>query len=104
MHLVTNIGSLFSENSNFLDVQPQLYISRETIIEYVSYIKEKDLISLVPKFSDSQKVQRVNLKKIYSMDNGIRNSVSFPLSHHEEMLAKNLVFQKLTRLGNEVIS
>ena len=97
-HLITNIGSAFSVNSYFLKVQPQMHISRETIIEYVSHIKEKDLICLVPKFSDSQKVQQVNLKKVYSLDNGIRNAVSFPLPHHEEMLVKNLVFQKLTRL------
>ena len=54
------------------------------------------------KFSDSHKVRRVNLKKIYSLDNGIRNAVSFPLPHHEEKLVKNLVFQKLARFGNEV--
>ena len=39
---------------------------------------------------------------MYTLDNGIRNAVSFPLSHHEEMLAKNLVFQKLKRSGHEV--
>lgn len=101
-HLITNIGSAFSVNSYYLDIQPQLHISRETICEYVSHIKEKDLIRLVPKFSDSHKVRRVNLKKVYSLDNGIRNAVSFPLPHHEEKLVKNLVFQKLTRSGNEV--
>lgn len=101
-YLITHIGSAFSINSYFLDVQPKLHISRETIIDYVSYIEQKGLISLVPIFSDSPKVQQVNPKKVYSFDNGIRNAVSFPLPHHEEKLVKNLIFQKLKKSGNEV--
>lgn len=58
----------------------QLFLRR--LLDYVSYFVEKGLISLIPIFSDSPKVQQVNPKKVYSLDNGIRNAVSFPLPHH----------------------
>jgi predicted AAA+ superfamily ATPase len=101
-YLITHIGSSFSINSYFLDVQPKLHISRETILEYVSHFEQKGLIGFVPVFSDSPKIQQVNLKKIYSFDNGIRNAVSFQLPQYEEKLAKNLVFQKLRMSGKRV--
>jgi hypothetical protein len=101
-YLITNISSSFSINSYYLDVQPKLHISRETILGYVSHFEQKGLISFVPIFSDVPKVQQVNLKKVYTLDNGIRNAVSFPLPHHQEKLVKNLVFQKLKMSGNEV--
>jgi hypothetical protein len=101
-YLITHIGSGFSINSYFLDVRRDLHISRETVLDYVSCLEQKGLISLVPIFSEYQKVQQVNPKKVYSLDNGIRNAVSFPLPQQEEKLAKNLVFQKLVRSGNEV--
>jgi predicted AAA+ superfamily ATPase len=101
-YLITHIGSGFSINSYFLAVRRNLHISRETVLDYVSFLEQKGLISLVPIFSEYPKVQQVNPKKVYSLDNGIRNAVSFPLPHQEEKLAKNLVFQKLVRSGNEV--
>jgi hypothetical protein len=97
-----HIGSIFSINSYFLDVQPKLHVSRDTILEYVSHFEQKGLISLVSVFSDSPKVRQVNPKRVYTLDNGIRNAVSFPLPKDEEKLVKNLVFQKLKRSANEV--
>lgn len=101
-YLITHIGQIFSINSYFLDVQPKLHISRETILDYISYFEQKGLISLVPIYAESPKIQQVNPKRVYTQDNGIRNAVSFPLPEHEERLVKNLVFQQLKRSGNEV--
>lgn len=101
-YLIMHISSPFSINSYYLDVQPKLHISRETILGYVSHFEQKGLISFVPIFSDVPKVQQVNLKKVYTLDNGIRNAVSFPLRDDEEKLVKNLVFQKLKKSGSDV--
>lgn len=100
--LLLHTGSEFSINSYFLGVQPKLHISRETILDYVSCLEKKELIGLVPVFSDSAKVRQVNPKKVYSFDNGIHNAVSFPFPHYEERLVKNLVFQKLRRSGKKL--
>ncbi len=101
-YLITHVGSPVSINSYYLQVQPDLRISRETILNYVSHLEKKGLISLVQIFSDSSKVQQVNPKKVYSLDNGISNAVSFPVPHLEQKLVKNLVFQNLKRVGCEV--
>jgi uncharacterized protein len=56
----------------------------------------------VPLFSYSLKVQQVNPKKIYAIDNGLRNAVSFIFSQNYGRLLENLVFVELKRRGNEV--
>ncbi|MFA5613152.1 MAG: DUF4143 domain-containing protein, partial [Methanoculleus sp.] len=53
-------------------------------------------------FSYSLKVQSRNNKKIYCIDNGLRNAVSFRFSEDEGRLAENLVFIELKKQGHEV--
>ena len=101
-HLMSRIGSAVSFNAFFLGLRSGARVSRETVMEYVSYLVQKDLISLVPLFSDSEKARQVNPRRVFCLDNGLRNAVSFQLAEDEERLAKNLVFQKLKRAGDEV--
>jgi len=100
--LLTNISTTFSINAYYHSLLPQYHISRETILEYLSYLEEIELIQVVPIFSYSVKVQQVNPKKIYTIDNGLRNAVSFRFSQDEGRLVENLVFQYLKRLGFDV--
>jgi hypothetical protein len=64
--------------------------------------EQKDLISLVPLFSDSEKARQVNLRRVFCLDNGLQNAVSFQLAEDEERLAKNVVFQRLKKAGEQV--
>jgi predicted AAA+ superfamily ATPase len=100
--LLTNVATTFSINAYYHTLLPQYHISRETILEYLSYLEEIELIQIVPIFSYSVKVQQVNPKKIYAIDNGLRNAVSFRFSQDEGRLVENLVFQHLKRLGFDV--
>lgn len=97
--LLTNVSTLFSINAYYRSLWPQYHVSRETIQEYLSYLEEIELLHIVPMFSYSVKVQQVNPKKIYAIDNGLRNAVSFRFSRDEGRLVENLVFQQLMRLG-----
>jgi uncharacterized protein len=101
-HLVTHVGSAVSLNAYYLGLLRGCRVSRETIMEYVSYLEQKDLISLVPLFSESEKARQVNPRRVFCLDNGLRNAVSFQLAEDEERLAKNVVFQKLKRTGEQV--
>jgi len=101
-HLVTHVGSAVSLNAYYLGLLPGCRVSRETIMEYVSYLEQKDLISLVPLFSESEKARQVNPRRVFCLDNGLRNAVSFQLAEDEERLAKNVVFQRLKRTGAQV--
>jgi len=100
--LLTNVSTLFSINAYYHTLLPQYHVSRETILEYLSYLEEIELIQIVPIFSYSVKVQQVNPKKIYVIDNGLRNAVSFKFSQDEGRLVENLVFHQLKRLGLDV--
>ncbi|HUW67970.1 MAG TPA: DUF4143 domain-containing protein [Candidatus Nanoarchaeia archaeon] len=66
-----------------------------------SLLEDINLIYLVPIFSYSLKKQQVNPRKVYCIDNGLRNAVSFMFSKDEGRLAENLVFLELKRRSKE---
>jgi len=64
-------------------------------MEYLAYFADAWLFFFIPRFSYSNKVQLVNPKKIYCIDNGFikTNSVSF--SPDNGRLLENMVFLQL---------
>jgi uncharacterized protein len=71
--------------------------SSSSIMEYLSHLSEAYLFFFIPKFSYSQKVQIINPKKVYTIDNGLitANSISFSSDHGR--LLENMVFMHLRR-------
>jgi len=97
--LVSNSGKLFTGNS----LRKLFQIgSSSSIMEYLSYFNDAYLFFYVPRFSFSGKVQLVNPKKTYCIDNGFirHNSVSF--TQDNGRLLENLVFLHLRRKTNEI--
>lgn len=97
--LVSNCGKLISGNS----LRKLFKIgSSSSVMEYLSYLNDAYLLFYVPRFSYSGKVQMVNPKKVYCIDNGfiIHNSVSF--SPDKGRLLENLVFLHLRRATKEI--
>lgn len=97
--LVTNAGKPVSGNS----LRKAFGIkSASTIMEYLSYFSDAYLFFFVPKFSYSNKVQIVNPRKVYCIDNGFirANSVSF--SDDYGRLLENMVFIELRRKTKEI--
>jgi len=97
--LVTNCGKLFSGNS----LRKLFKIgSSASIMEYLSYFTDAYMFFFIPRFSYSAKVQMVNPKKIYCIDNGFikTNSVSFSDDHGR--LFENMVFLHLRRTSKEI--
>ena len=90
--LVSNTGKPFSGNSLKKIFQIG---SSSTIMEYLSYFSDAWLFFFIPRFSYSNKVQMVNPKKIYCIDNGFikTNSVSFSPDYGR--LLENMVFLEL---------
>ena len=76
--------------------------SSSSIMDYLSYFSNAWLFFYVPKFSYSQKVQIVNPKKVYVIDNGLVevNSVSF--SNDMGRLLENMVYMELRRRTQEI--
>ncbi len=97
LFLMTNFTGVFSLRS----IRNSLKISYDTIKDYISYYKEAFLFFTLDHFSYSFKEQKTLPSKIYSIDNGLRNSVSFKFSKDEGKLAENLVFIELKRRGED---
>lgn len=93
--LASNCSKLISANKlkQYINVK-----STATILEYLHYFEESYLIQLVPKFSFSQKVQLVNPRKIYFIDNGLQQAISSSFSKDFGRKLENMVFWELRRL------
>jgi predicted AAA+ superfamily ATPase len=76
--------------------------SSSSIMEYLSHFTDAYLFFFVSRFSYSHKVQIVNPKKVYTIDNGLieANSVSF--SSDNGRLLENMVYMQLRRRTREI--
>ena len=97
--LASNCSKLISANKlkQYINVK-----STATILEYLHYFEESYLIQLVPKFSYSQKVQLVNPRKIYFIDNGLQQAISSSFSEDSGRKLENMVFWELRRMGKTI--
>lgn len=93
LFLMTNFTGILS----LRNMRNSLGLSYDTIKDYLSYTKEAFLIFIADHFSYSFKEQKTLASKIYCIDNGLRNAVSFKFSKDEGKLSENLVFFELNR-------
>ncbi len=77
-------------------------ISKNTIIEYISYFEDAYLFFQNFKYEYSLTKQLGSIKKIYCIDNGLLNSISFKFSEDAGRLMENLVFIELKRRNKEI--
>jgi predicted AAA+ superfamily ATPase len=98
-YMITNSGKLMSYNK--LRQVSELK-STNTVIKYVDYMKTAYLIFTVPFFSYSLKQQLRNPFKVYSIDVGLRNAISFGFSKDFGRIYENIVALHLLRKGCEV--
>ena len=98
-YLFTNFTSEISYNS----LQRALnFRSVVSVKNYIGHLQESYLLHELYKYDYSLKKQIVYNKKIYSIDNGLRNQVSFRFSEDSGKLLENTVFLQLKRSGKEV--
>ncbi|MEI6433343.1 MAG: ATP-binding protein [Bacteroidota bacterium] len=98
-YLFTN----FSGETGYLPLASLLGIqSSASIKEYFSVLTEGYLIFELTKYDFSLKRQYASIRKIYVIDNGLRNVVSFRTSADSGRLLENTVFLELKRRGFEV--
>lgn len=90
-YYLTNI----STQQSFNRARKLLKLSLDTVERYSKYFSVARLIFFVPKFSFSLKEQILNPKKVYCMDLGLRNIVSFKFSEDIGRIAENVVFLNL---------
>ncbi len=98
LFLITNFTSIIS----LRNLRNILEMSYDTIKDYISYFIEAYLFFTINYFSYSLKEQQANPKKIYCIDNGLRNAVSFKFSKDMGKLAENIVFIELKRKEKDI--
>lgn len=97
-HLLSNNTCEFSYRS----IAKSVDVSIETVEKYLEFLKESFMILTLDVFSYKTKVQFKQNKKVYCIDTGLRNAVSFRFSEDIGRLAENLVFIELKRRGKEI--
>jgi uncharacterized protein len=95
---LSNTGKLLS----YTKIANLLKISSETVKEYLTYAQEAYLLFSINKFDYSLKKQLKNPKKIYCIDTGIINSLSFQFSQNKGRLLENLVFVNLRKKHDQI--
>jgi len=68
-----------------------------TVKNYVEYLERAYLIFQVRRFSFKLKSQMLSPRKVYAVDTGLINAVSFKFSENIDRLMENLVFLELLR-------
>ena len=78
-----------------------LKLSYDAAKDYMSHFSEAFLFFPIDHFSFSFKEQKTLPSKVYCVDNGLRNAVSFKFSEDTGKLAENLVCIELKRRAKE---
>ncbi len=98
-YLFTTIGTEISYTalSKTLEIKSPM-----SVRNYVGFMQEAWLIFEVYKYDFSLKKQFTADKKIYAIDNGLRNVIAFTFSENQGRLLENLVAVELRRRGEEI--
>jgi len=77
-------------------------MGKNTIIEYISYFEDAYVFFQNIKYEYSQGKQLGSIKKVYFIDNGMLNTVSFKFSKDSGRLLENLIFLELKRRNKKI--
>lgn len=98
-YLVSNISSEISYNK----IKAFLNLSNPTTVkEYINYFENSFLVFNLSRFDYSLKKQIYYNKKVYFIDNGLANNISFKFSDDIGKLLENLVFLQFKRKNHEI--
>lgn len=73
-----------------------------TVKQYLGFLQDAYMLSLVPKYDVSVKKQLHNPKKVYGIDLGLMRQLSFQHSEDQGRLLENLVFLALKRQSKTI--
>lgn len=101
--LLKNAATIFSVHKFYNDIKSQGYkISKDTIHLYFSYIQDVFLVFTVPCYSESDRMKQSQPKKIYAIDSGLINAVSFSINNTHGKLFENLLYLDLRRQRKKI--
>ncbi len=96
--VLSNVGKPFSYSS----IAKTLGMAVDTVKEYLVYARQAYLLFSVNKFDYSVKKQLANPKKMYCLDTGLVNIISFQFSENKGRILENLVFLTLKKRYEDI--
>jgi len=97
-HVFGAPATRFSVNKFYNALKSQgISCSKNNLYEYMDYLTDTFLFYQVPIYSRSERIRRVNPKKVYIIDPGLLEAMSFRMTEDRGALLENLVFMHLRR-------
>ena len=96
--LISNSAKIYSIES----IKKAFSLSYESARDYLDYLIEAFLLFELKQFSFSLKKQSLTQKKVYSVDAGLAEAVSFRFSRDKGRILENAVYLELLRQKNEI--
>jgi uncharacterized protein len=101
-NLVQYLFTNFTKETNYNSLAGILgFNSTTSVREYISFLSECYMVFEVYRYDYSLKRQYQSNKKIFVIDNGLRNAVSFRTGQDKGRMLENLVFIELKRREKE---
>jgi len=99
-HIMNSPGGQFSVNK-FYNTMKSMSIkcTKNSLYEYLGYLTDAFLFYKVPIHSRSEKSRLINPAKIYTIDTGLLNAMTFRNSYNYGQLLENIVFMCLRHKG-----
>lgn len=98
-----NISTYLSVNKMYNELKSLgVKVSKDSIYLFLNYIQDCYLLFLIKIYSESINVQNINDKKIYCIDNGLANNLTFALSENRGRLLENAVYLFLRSSGYQL--
>jgi predicted AAA+ superfamily ATPase len=99
-HTVASPASRFSVNRFYNALKSQaITCTKNDLYRFLGYLEDAFLLYPVEIFTRSEKARQVNPRKIYLIDPGLIESMSFKMTEDRGALLENLVFVHLRRQG-----
>jgi hypothetical protein len=102
-HIMSAAGGQFSVNK-FFNTMKSLAIkcTKNSLYEYLDHLTEAFLFYKVPIHSRSEKSRLINPVKIYTIDTGLLNAMTFRNAYNYGQLLETMVCMHLRRKGHNV--
>lgn len=97
-------GTNFTRKCTFRKVKQlaEFPLSLDSIHRFSAYLENSYIVDFLPRFSYSLKNQMQTARKVYFVDNGMRNAVAFKFSSDSGKLLENAVYQHLRGQAKDV--
>lgn len=99
-HIMSAPATRFSVNKFYNSLKSQgIACTKNSLYEFLDHVMDAFLFYQVPIHSRSEKVRRVNPKKIYVIDPGLLDVTSYHMTADRRALLENLAYMHLRRQG-----